>query len=203
MSGPPVINAKYIPSTSRQTFIYYDASFRGGKIGQDSVMKFYPSPKDLPAKRWMPVSLRPRPPKIRIGEAAWDEAKDKASSSVATTVRSLKENINSARSSSSGFSRTGASCMASTPRHPILAWRVDPALDEGLSFERRAGLSARGPPPLPRSSQADPVEPTSCELPQAPTSRQELMDCDRRLPVDVRNGFTRTPGGGYWFVNQP
>eukprot|EP00927_Polykrikos_kofoidii_P073476 TRINITY_DN69508_c0_g1_i1.p1 TRINITY_DN69508_c0_g1~~TRINITY_DN69508_c0_g1_i1.p1 ORF type:complete len:246 (-),score=23.87 TRINITY_DN69508_c0_g1_i1:67-708(-) len=210
MAGPPVINRKYAPSNiGRDTFIHFDASFRGGKLDQDNIIKFPPKialghPRSKPAREKAPFVLSGADaPHFRISKPS-----PRSVGEAKNWIKSFDTNTLGEELSQRGTPRqTSTSIPPRLARHaagqPLLTPRTDPALRSpgiGTTFQRCAGLQATCPPPeqapfSARDARSMHFEDDHFHMPAAETSASFVA---KKLYPRSCDGYTRTACGGYW-----
>lgn len=207
MVGPPVINRKYLAGGSgRDTFIFWDASQRGGRQDVDKVMKFHPQPLQSVPTRMSTAPHKEWTPFPGAGRAALHRL---LSAPSPRSISAAKDRMEDPRAS-----------LCASPRHPLLSPREDPALGVGgMHFERQTGLAAcrAPPPPSPHnelglsdlaaaamasggSASAHSHAGAARSMPplQLPVGSSEDMVPPPSSSRQPKNGFARNDGGGFW-----
>eukprot|EP00929_Paragymnodinium_shiwhaense_P047805 TRINITY_DN24258_c0_g1_i1.p1 TRINITY_DN24258_c0_g1~~TRINITY_DN24258_c0_g1_i1.p1 ORF type:complete len:190 (-),score=39.20 TRINITY_DN24258_c0_g1_i1:197-766(-) len=170
----------------RDLLTFYDAGFRGGKQGMDSVCQHLPNPQ----------VGSPQSHKLNsLGFNARNEGFQQKLNCSGSLKKSLDE-----KKSRMNYSVTEHNIPASLDTQPLLLrTRSDPALDGSRSFSRTVGRAASA---AFLDLNATPIGRHGFEIPKVkppPPPKEKLPESwTMAMYVPARSGFCRDPGGGMW-----
>mmetsp|Transcript_147232 Transcript_147232/g.274255 ORF Transcript_147232/g.274255 Transcript_147232/m.274255 type:complete len:205 (+) Transcript_147232:55-669(+) len=184
----------------RDLFIFFDATKRGGKTGEQEVMRFLPKPSSRPPNKRRAHGVSTKGPGEHH-EQLWNLSGSSPRYVEQQKTRHLENDTRDIRH-----------VLARSMDYPILSPRVDPAVHSNVPFRRTAGLAASSAPPavtldLPgavssadqhaqwtaRSARSEAAE-SAADLEECPWDLKKTP----HLKLEAHCGTSRTHWGGFW-----
>lgn len=194
MAALRLVNNNYVANgTGRDLMVVFDSSYRGGNLGQESVLTHFPNPRAGEPKY-------SKSPKKGFGARVEGDTQHlNCSRGMNKLMAETKGRISLARSSAPRLN--GATSQENLPN--LLRSRSDPALAGLTPFCRTKGMAAT-------MSASNFAQTFSSMIPEQESSRMlppsaEMMARKFESPSWTTNmarnsylGFARNPGGGFW-----
>jgi hypothetical protein len=198
MAGLRLVNNNFVPyGDGRDLMVFYDSSFRGGKLCQESVLTHFPNPKAGVPKLF-------KSPKKGFGARVEADTQHlNCARNMNTYLAETKAKLAEAKKTSKLPRRIALG--ASDDNLPeMLRSRSDPGLDGLTPFSRSTGMAAttsaaclRRPSSAPCGSFATETLQMPSPSPEA-TARGKTPRWTNNLARTSYSGIARTPYGGFW-----